>query len=98
MKKILLKKSWKKIILVTNRPFDKRVSYNLNKILGPGFTKKVITADFSYPKETLKKLEKVEKRKLWEAIKFFQGIKEGDDKTIYKLAMEDLERNYKRRK
>lgn len=93
-RRILRKNKWKSVILISNHPYEKRAKYNLDKILGPDYSTKVITTDFNYPERLRKKLEEAETKKQQDAINFYKSIRDGDDKIILKLAMQDLENNY----
>jgi uncharacterized SAM-binding protein YcdF (DUF218 family) len=91
---ILEKNNWRSVILISNHPHQKRSKYNMDKVLGPDYITKVVTADFEYPQDIKEKLEIIELRKMQDAVNFYEGINDGDDKKILKLARKDLKDNY----
>jgi len=93
-KNILEKRNWKRIILISLYPQDKRAEYNLKRVLGRGYQSKTILADFQYPPEKLAALIETEKIKIREARAFHKGIKAGDHEKIFILSTKDLKENY----
>jgi len=95
IKQILKQHGWKKILLIMNRPYAERAMLNMKKVFGNGYQCDVELTSFRFPLEKEQELERLEKEKVIVAAKFLSQFKDGDDKTIYQAAMEDLELNYK---
>jgi len=95
---ILLKKGWRKIVLIDNEPCHKRALLNMNKVLGPGFATKVVVTGFRYSDEVMRELKEAEGKKIQDAKDFYKDIENGDHETIYRLAMDDLKKNYATKK
>lgn len=86
---------WKTIVLISVYPQSRRAFYNFEHVMGPGYTTALMLADFTYPIEKLREIEKAEDGKMREATHFLSSIPAGDHEEIYRLAMKDLRENYK---
>ena len=94
IKEILIKKGWKKILLIMNEPYAERAFLNMKKVLGPKYYCEVILTNFQFPQDVKDKIFEKEKESLQKAINFLNNFQDGDDKAIYKAAMKDLRENY----
>lgn len=85
---------WNHVLLVSVYPQSKRAQFNLERVLGPEYTCKLVLADFNYPKEKEQALEAIEQQKLIDAQNFLNPLPLGDHKAIFNAAMADLQQHY----
>lgn len=88
--RVLEPQGWKRVILISLNPMDKRAIYNLRKVLGPEYESEVISADFTFPEEKMAQLIESEKTKMGFAKEFLERIKDGDHATILHLSNMEL--------
>lgn len=94
-KNILEPNNWKNVLLIGIKPQHIRAFFNLEYVLGHDYKCEVIPANYSFPPEKHKILEKIEIEKMIGAKKLFEPFKPGDHEAIYEAAKKDLEENYK---
>ena len=84
------------IFIIASPILKDRFEYNVKMVLGPEYHYQIICADSDYPKEKIDQLKELEKQKLQDCIKFYEGIVPGDDQKIYELSLKDLKENYQK--
>jgi len=94
-KDILIPNNFRSVIFISACDIlQERNEYNLRMILGPNYNYQIINSDFSYPPQLYQELVAKESQKIIDCKNFYVNITPGDHQTIYKLAMDDLNKNY----
>lgn len=82
------------VFVIASPILAERFEYNVKMVLGSDYQYKIVFADFEYPTENNIQLTQIEKNKLSDCIKFYDGIDPGDDQRIYESSLKDLQENY----
>jgi len=92
---ILIPQKFLRVILViANEILKVRSEYNLQMVLGPGYTYEVRISDFVYPADMQQEISAKESQKITDCQRFYHGIAPGDHELISQLAQVDLDKNY----
>jgi len=97
-KEFLIPNNWRRVVLVSVHPMDKRAHYVLNVVFGSEYVCDLVTCDFVFPPDALKEKEKKEAEKIIIAREFYahHKINPGDHETIFRITNEDLEKNWRK--
>lgn len=85
---------WNRILLVSVEPQSERALFNVQYVLGEGYTADCVLADFTYPPEKMRQAVEKEKARITEARRFLGTLPRGDHQAILKAATADLHKNW----